>query len=258
MQKTNSIVKCVMATVMTSALLVSLSGCPLLGIAGGNTAYIVTIQNLNNQPLGPVAIATHAETTSFWTNGEAASAGVQEVAELGSPATLIAEMMAASDVTAVVNSGIPFPSFGRVVPRFGPFDDGGADLTDTQVITIEGAPGDVISMASMLIGTNDGFWGLDSVALPASGTGTSLAFGFDAGTEDNDELDENIDNGASILGPAVIPGDDTGDADNGGTATNPVGVIAFHGGITGVGDIPDDFAWAGPIALVTITPVVLP
>ena len=240
------------AVCLTLGVLVGLTGCP----APGNRRYLVSIRNISNQPLGPVAVATHASTTSFWRLGEAASAGIKTVAELGDPSTLIAEMEADTDATEVVGTGIPFPSVGRTVPRFGPFDDGGADLTDAQAFIIEGAEGDVISLASMLIGTNDGFWGLDSVALPASGFTIYSAAGYDAGTEDNDELDENIDDGASILGPAVIPGDEPDDdvaGDNGGVATDPVGIITDHPGIVGNGDIPADFNWTGPVAVVTIT-----
>jgi len=247
------ILRSTIAACMALGVTATLVGCP----APGSTRYVITIRNISNQPLGPVAIATHASSTSFWTNGEAASAGIQEVAELGSPATLVAEMNAAANVSDVVNSGIPFPSMGRTVPRFGPFDDGGADLVDTQIVTIDGTPGDVISMASMLIGTNDGFWGVDSVNLPSSG-GTLLYFGlgFDAGTEENDELDENIDDGASILGPAVIPGDEPDDevpGDNERVGTSPVGTIAAHTGITGSGDIPAAFDWSGPVTFITIT-----
>ncbi|MCF6286042.1 MAG: spondin domain-containing protein [Candidatus Hydrogenedentes bacterium] len=240
------------ATCVAICMMASLSGCPI----AGTRIYVVSVRNISNQPLGPIAAATHPGTTSFWRLGEGATPGVQRVGELGDPSLLITEMNDNTSVTNVVGTGIPFPSAGRIVPRFGPFADGGSDLVDTQVFTILAAPGDVLSLASMIIGTNDGFWGVDSVELPETNSIVYYASGYDAGTEDNDELDENIDDGASILGPAVIPGDEPDDAvagDNGGVATDPMGVITNHPGIVGNGDIPADFDWNELIAVVTIT-----
>ena len=55
MQKLRVILKCAMIGCLTSVLTVSLAGCPLV-TEEGNRNYVVTIQNVNNQPLGPVAV----------------------------------------------------------------------------------------------------------------------------------------------------------------------------------------------------------
>jgi len=215
--------------------------------------YIVTVQNTSNQPMGPVATATHSADGSIWTVGGLASPGVQQVAEIGNPMALVGEMLDNPAVTDVANSGAPMPSRGRVVPRFGPFANGGPDLTDTQTFEIEGRTNDRLSMASMLIGTNDGFWGLSGVRLPATGTRSYTARGYDSGTEENDELQQNIDDGASILGPEPLPNELNGAPDNGGTPTQPPQGIRNHPGIRGVGDIPSSFRFGSSVARVTIS-----
>jgi hypothetical protein len=223
------------------------------GEIGALVTYIVTVQNVSNQPMGPVATATHTSDGRIWATGSNASAGVKQVAEVGNPMALVGEMLDNPTVTDVANSGAPMPSRGRVVNRFGPFANGGPALTDTQTFEIDGRTTDRLSMASMLIGTNDGFWGLDSVKLPSKGTRSYTARGYDAGTEENDELQQNIDDGASILGPEVIPGELNGAADNGRVGTDPVQPIRGHPGISGRGDIPNSFRFGGGVAKVTVT-----
>ena len=220
--------------------------------AEGMVRYEVIVQNLSNQPMGPVATATHTADGRIWSVGGLATPGVRQVAEIGNPMELIGEMINNPAVTDTANSRAPMPSRGRTVARFGPFANGGPDLIDTQAFTIMGRPGDKLSMASMLIGTNDGFWGLDSVTLPGSGQRVWDAKGYDAGTEENDELQQNIDDGASILGPEQLPGELAGPADNGRVATSPPAPISGHPGIRGVGDIPSSFSFGGTVARVTI------
>mgnify|MGYP003641721556 CR=1 FL=1 len=227
-------------------------------IVGAARNYQISIQNLSNQPLGPVVSATHPASTVVWSIGSDASPGIQTVAEMGNPAPLVAELMPlvdSGDISELNNTGRPLARAGVTQPAFGPFAPG-PDLIDNATFQIAGMPGDLFSCASMVIITNDGFWGLDSVGLPASGTQTFYAFAYDTGTEENSELSSDLDDGGSVLAAEPLPNDDTNPDvnDNGGTVTDPRGTIALHGGIVGGGDLdPAVFDWDEPIAVVTIT-----
>jgi hypothetical protein len=217
--------------------------------------YEVTIENLSNQPLGPVVSATHPASAVMWRIDNDASNGIQVVAEMGNPAPLVAELTPlATDgtITELTNTGRPLTRAGVTQLAFGPFAPG-ADLIDNVTFNITGTPGDIFSCASMVIITNDGFWGIDGVGLPATGSKTVYAFAYDAGTEENSELSSDLDDGGSILAAAPRPND--GDTPgNIGTATNPRGVIDLHPGIQGVGNLdPMIHGWPEPIAIVTIT-----
>ena len=227
-------------------------------INGAMRDYRVSVQNLSNQPLGPIVSITHPAETVLWAVGADASNGIQTVAEMGNPAPLVAELtplLLTSEVSELNNTGRPLTRMGVTQPAFGPFVPGD-DLVDNATFEIAGMPGDVFSCASMVIITNDGFWGLDGVGLPATGTQTFYAFAYDTGTEENSEMSSDLDDGGSVLAAEPLPNDDTNPAinDNGGTPTDPRGTIALHGGIVGGGDLdPATFDWDEPIAVVTIT-----
>lgn len=246
-----------LSMVLAFGLLTGLAGCPTTDT--GVVTYEVTIQNLSNQPLGPVVSATHPTSTVVWRVGQNSSAGVQRIAEFGDPSVLAGELTAlvGTTITTVNNTGRPLTRMGTTQPAFGPFAPGD-DLIDNANFQITGLPGDVFSCASMVIISNDGFWGIDSVGLPASGSKTIYCFAYDTGTEENSELAADLDDGGSILGEVLMVGDDITDMvnENGGTATDPRGVIELHGGIQGVGSIdPMISGWSEPIAVVTISVV---
>jgi hypothetical protein len=67
-----------------------------------------------------------------------------------------------------------------------------------------------ISLASMMLPTNDGFIALDSVPAPRHGSSTFYSPGYDAGTEANDELCASIP-GPTCGGAGLSPGDNPGD-----------------------------------------------
>jgi hypothetical protein len=227
------------------------------GDARGEVTYTVTIQNLSNQPLGPVVAATHPDTTVMWREGQSASRGIQTVAEMGNPAPLFLEVstqQVAGYMTDVWNTGRPLTRQGVTQAAFGPFAPGD-DLIDNAEFEITANEGDLFSCASMVIITNDGFWGVDGIGLPTEGEKTVYAFAYDSGTEENSELSSDLDDGGSVLAAEPLPNDDTDPAvnDNGGTPTNPRGTIAIHGGITGAGDLDEaTFGWNEPIAVITI------
>jgi hypothetical protein len=109
-----------------------------------------------------------------------------------------------------------------------------------------------LSFASMLICTNDGFTGVDSLQLP-DGTGERVVVrtnGYDAGTE------RNTEDFADIVPPCQgLVGVSSGEPGTG--VSNPSlaegGVIHHHGGIAGGADlVPAIHGWSDPVAEVTV------
>ena len=107
----------------------------------------------------------------------------------------------------------------------------------------------------MLICTNDGFAGLDSVRLPRHLGQTLTVYGnaYDAGTEINTEDFADIVPPCPVL--TGVESDDTGTG-----MSNPVlaenGVIASHQGVLGGVDLdPALHDWADPVVRVEITRV---
>jgi hypothetical protein len=97
----------------------------------------------------------------------------------------------------------------------------------------------LISLASMMLPTNDGFIGLDSVQVPKSGSATYYSPGYDAGSEINDELCANIP--GPTCGGTGSPGQDEG-------------YVHIHRGIHGIGDLnASTYDWRNPVAKITIT-----
>ena len=111
---------------------------------------------------------------------------------------------------------------------------------DSITVRVTARQGDVLSAASMLIQTNDGFTGLDGAALSDGATFETMA--YDAGTEDNSEA------------AADVPGPPFG-GKNHGPDSNPHQPISMHPGISGRADVTPDFNWSGPVARFTVRAV---
>ena len=102
-----------------------------------------------------------------------------------------------------------------------------------------------ISLASMILPTNDGFIALDSVRVPRRGSATYYSRGYDAGTEANDELCGSIP-GPTCGGVGPSPGDNAGDEK----------FVHIHRGMHGVGDLDAAvYDWRNPVAKITVTRV---
>lgn len=200
--------------------------------------YDVTITNLTGgQPLSPGVAATHTKKQSVWRLGQAASEGIRLIAEDGDNSVALssltgqpgfADVQAVATPTGCVNCPGPFPAW--------------------QTIRISAkADANRLSLAIMLICTNDGFTGLDAVKLPGGfKPETFNTAGYDAGTEVNDELSTQIVDPCFVIGATSRPPD-------GNLRTPQSGVITHHPGILGVGDlIPTVHGWKDPVARITI------
>lgn len=200
--------------------------------ARDGASYEVKITNLTRgQQFTPILAATHMPSVSLFQLGQPASAELATLAEEGNVAPLTAALRANKEVLEVVNgSGLTQP--GAVT---------------TLTVNGRGGTGAVrISVAAMLIPTNDTFFAVNGVTLPQ--WGETLAFtvpAYDSGTEKNDELC------ASIPGPffAECNGSGGGAAPAGGEE----GFVHISAGMHGVGSFKaSDRDWRNPVARITI------
>jgi hypothetical protein len=205
--------------------------------------YQVTVENLaTGQPLTPPIVATHRNEVGLFTVGEQASPEVEAIAENGDASGAAALLSSLPQVSNVVATSVPLTPHGTQV----------GDFTDSVTIDILARRGDRISLATMLICTNDGFTGLDGAWLPLHGSATYYINAYDAGTEANTELSVDIVDPCSALGPVVLNGDPNGNEND---AVNTSGIIQHHDGILGGGDLLPGHDWDNPVAKVTITRV---
>ena len=214
--------------------------------AGGNSArtYRVTITNLTQgQPFTPPAVALHRPSVEVFSVGDPANEPTQELAENGNLeplATLIDE------TNAIRGSAV---GDDPLVPED---DPGETDLPYFTELEIEAdASATKLTFISMLIATNDGIVGLDTVDLPedVNESKTLYANGYDVGTEENTELFADMVPEAQTL----IEGGEAEGTDESNPAIAEDDVIRPHEGITGDGDLdPEVYDWQEPAAVVQV------
>lgn len=144
--------------------------------------FEVTVVNLTNaQPLSPIAVVGHQSGYSVFDVGAAASAGLEELAEGGDNAAFIAEALADAAVLDASSGAAPIGPGGNDMAAIGIFDSDRPELR--------------ISVATMLVNTNDAFSGLNGVAVGDMAVGDVLSFdsiAYDAGTEADTEIAGHI------------------------------------------------------------------
>jgi len=208
----------------------------------------VTVTNLTNGTyFTPLLVAAHNGHTEAFTPGEPASSDIRWVAECGNIAPLAADLGAAG-AELVTN-----PAGGALAPG-----------TSTTATLHPGPRQDHLSIVAMLVPTNDGFFGLNSIRVPkVPGTYSYSVNAYDAGTEANDEVFAPPASGC-MPGQPGVPGDPTGLAGTGATGvasfdynTNvhvhpgPVGDLDPTGGASDLD--ASVHRWNDPIATVTVT-----
>ena len=204
----------------------------------GIRTYEVTITNLTSgQPFTPPVLATHKKNLGVFKVGEPASVGVHRIAENGGNAWLVAALSNDDKVFDVVQGA------GAIVP-------GG----DSGIISITAdKKAKLLTFVNMLICTNDGFTGVNSLKLPKK-VGKVVAassIGYDAGTEINTEdFADLVPPCQGLVTPPPVMPFGTGVSD---TALVEGGVITVHPGISGISDLmPGVHGWVDPVADITI------
>ncbi|KPK40095.1 MAG: hypothetical protein AMJ69_03725 [Gammaproteobacteria bacterium SG8_47] len=201
----------------TAAMLVA-------GTASADGArYEVTITNLTRGTLlTPVLVVSHAPGVHMFAVGEAASEELAQLAEGGATQPLQDALMATGKVHDAATTG-PIPAGESVTVELGATHNAR-----------------YLSLASMMLPTNDGFIALNGVNV--SGWGKTQVFhspGYDAGSELNDEACVNI------------PGPHCGG--EGYNAAGGEGYVHIHAGLHGIGDlIAADHDWRNPVAEISV------
>ena len=215
------------------------------GNGGGARSYRVTIANLTGgQPFTPPAVALHRPDVEVFSVGEEANEPTQQIAENGNLGPLIELIGETNSIRAAAVGDAP------LVPSTDPGETGNPNYATLSLSADASATH--LTFISMLIATNDGIVGLDTVPLPerVNESRTYYANGYDVGTERNTEHFEDLVPPAQSL----IQG---GDPDGGTGESNPDlaedGVIRPHPGISGTGDLSvETYGWREPAALVQI------
>lgn len=232
----------VLRSAAAGGLLIGTSGIAAAGNRKGDATYEVTIENLTSgsgQWFTPPVVATHRPSTGMFTVGEPVSFEVKEIAENGNLAPMGTGLGDDRHVAdhVVAASGSPPP------------------LAPGNSVTVD-VSGDrgrkYLSFVSMLICTNDGFTGVDTLRLPKR-VGDEVVMetnAYDAGTEVNTE------DFADIVPPCQVLSGVSSDDDGTGTSNPDLaenGVIRPHVGVEGGKDLlPKVHDWEDPVGRITI------
>lgn len=209
------------AGTLASAVLAAAS----LGVQAGDKVYAVTITNITKaQIFTPIMVASHDDDTKLFTLGEAASSELETLAESGNPEPLADRLSDEEDADVSVAGGPLLPG-------------------DSVTLYVKaGGKNKYISVASMLVPSNDAMFAVNGVRAPKGKNTLDLVSpAYDAGTEDNDELC------VSIPGPPFLCNGE-GVSTEGGE-----GSVYVHSGIRGIGDVnADTYDWRNPVASISI------
>ena len=222
----------IVAAVVVIAISSMSSGTSAAGIIRGGATYEVSITNITKgQILSPAVVATHRERlTPIFEPGSPASpelAGVAEDAMLDPFIKMLEDDPNVSSVVTLTGAA------GPIMPG------------ETATVEIKARnPLEKLSLASMLVTTNDTFIGLSGHDLPVlKRSATYLSPGYDAGTEFNNE------DCAYIPGP---PCNNGGVRDTAGAE----GYVYIGNGVHGIADlVPADHDWNNPVAVIKVTRV---
>lgn len=195
----------------------------------GSSRLEITVTNLTRgQQFTPILVATHKRGVKLFEAGQPASSQLATLAEEGDTGPL----------SALLNGN---PNVGPVVTGSGLTNPG---QSTTIVIERQGRfPR--ISMAAMLIPTNDSFFSVTDMPGPRGRYEVILySPAYDAGSEKNDELC------SSIPGPSFR---ECGGAGGGAKIGQGEGFVHISSGIHGIGDFkPINRDWRNPVAKIVI------
>jgi hypothetical protein len=202
--------------ILAAILGLALYGCssssttaPSTGSTAIPASYEITLTNLTGaQAIAPVAVVLHTSAYHMGMLGASASLALEKLAEGGDNAMLLSEANAdASVLTTAAGVGVLMPA-----------------ASETLMASVSNLAGLQLSIAGMLVNTNDGFAALQGLDISTLAVGDSkVAFlpVFDAGTEANSEI------AATMPGTGGIGFD---------AVRDDVGFISVHRGVITVDD----------------------
>lgn len=229
-------------SIMTAGLLAAAT---LGSVAVSAQELSVKITNLTNGVyFTPLLVAAHNSSADLFQPGMAASMHLRMMAEGGDISGLVSD---------VANAGADYvanPAAGLLAPG----------ASTMAMLSTQGTQNNRLSVVAMLLPTNDGFVGADSIAIPRKpGTYTYYMNGYDAGSEANNE----VINGGGALGVLGIPAAPGGTGGTGATGVHAMHenhTVHIHPGIIGdmdpaggISDLnPTIHQWQNPVAKIEI------
>jgi len=194
----------------------------------------------------PIMVAAHTPDAKLFESGQPASTELAQMAEGGNLAG-VTSVLTSIGATQAAN-----PAEGLLAP--------GASAT-AELNTDAATGNTVLSVVAMMLPTNDGFIGLNSIAIPTEpGRYVFNVNGYDAGTEANDEL---VGSGApGEPGFPVPPLISDVPGENGtGISASAENYVHIHRGVIGdtdpTGGVSDIDSvvhrWLNPVARVIVT-----
>lgn len=205
----------------------------------------ITVTNLTQGlHFTPIITSAHTGDDHIFMVGSSASDELQAMAE-GGDISGLATILSNADANSNEN-----PAGGFLAPG----------MSTTYMLTNDTA-NTHLSLAAMILPSNDGFVGVDSWEIPTdAGTYTIMLNAYDAGTEANNE----IINGGGAPGVLGIPGAPSGGSGTGGTGitdTENNTMVHIHRGSIGDDDMDGGKSdlnnsihrWLNPVAKLTVT-----
>ncbi len=228
-------------------LTITAIGLMVLGMQTAQAASLdVKITNLTQGIYyTPILIGAHTSENKLFTLGMPASTELQMMAEGGNISGLSA-MLESYSADKVEN-----PAAGLLAP-------GHSIMTSLETSDDNNR----LSIAAMLLPTNDGFVGLDSWEIPTEvGNYTLYLNAYDAGTEANNELILEGSGAPGMLGIPAAPGQGAGVSGSSVTSQETNTAVHIHRGTLGDDDIEGGKSdlnnavhrWLNPVAKVTVT-----
>jgi len=216
-----------LACALLVATALGVAGC---GSSNGSASYMVTVTNLTHgQPLSPAIVVLHAADWSAWQIGTAAGASLETLAEGGDNGGLLAEATAAGAVSAGLD--------GLLMPG----DSASAMIRTTHRSQRR------LTVAGMLVVTNDAFSGIASADLSGLARGDSITWHthvYDAGTETNSETAATV---PALGGTGFAAARD----DRADTVTGHPGVVTADDGLT-TSDLDETHRFDNPALAITV------
>ncbi|MCP5149752.1 MAG: spondin domain-containing protein [Ectothiorhodospiraceae bacterium] len=209
---------------LAAAVFLAAASAPPVAAARDHGTYEVTVTNITKaQTFTPLLVVTHHRGVQLFELGAPASEALVALAEGGDTGPLADAARAMRGVHDVATADGPL----------------GPGQSVTIAVRTRGHH-DRVSLAGMLVPTNDAFVAIDGVQGPRGRETVAVrAVAYDAGSETNDELCASIPGGGPCGGGMLS---DDGE-----------GFVHVHAGIHGVGDLDDAiYDWRNPVAAITI------
>ncbi|WP_133408458.1 spondin domain-containing protein [Parashewanella tropica] len=206
----------------------------------------ISVTNLTHgNHFTPILVAAHGADTSLFKAGEKASPELQKMAEGGAIDDLVTLVEGANGVT------VKNPANGLLAPS-----------AKTDKFSFDTGDRKYLSVVAMILPTNDAFIGLSNWKIPTEkGTYTLNLNGYDAGTEDNNELLTPESGAPGVLGIPAAPGKDAGTGGTGVVDGASNDKVHIHPGVLGDTDKSGGMSdldsrvhrWLNPVARVVVT-----